>query len=67
MSAFLAASRRIAHEVGLVDVRQITRLVGEALDQVGFYAAFDGASGLATRPAAQSANWKLSTLSRLST
>ena len=53
-SAFLAASRRIAHEVGLVDVREITRLVGEALDHVGFYAAFDAATGLATRPAAQS-------------
>jgi CheY-like chemotaxis protein len=66
MSAFLAASRRIAHEVGLVDVRQITRLVGEALDQVGFYGAFDAASGVATRPPTQSANWKLSSLSRLS-
>lgn len=54
MVAFLAASRRIAHEVGLVDVREITRLVGQALEHVGFYVAFDAATSVAARTSNQS-------------
>ena len=50
MVAFLAASRRIAHEVGLIDVRENTHLVGQALEQEGFYAAFDLATKVAVRP-----------------
>jgi hypothetical protein len=44
MAVFLAAVRRIAPESPAIDVRQATRLVGAALEQVDFYAAFDRAA-----------------------
>jgi hypothetical protein len=44
MCAFLAAARRIAPEAGSVDVRDATRIVGAALEQVHFYAAYDRAA-----------------------
>jgi CheY-like chemotaxis protein len=48
MAAFLQSARRIAHEVGLVEVRAITKLVGAALEQVGFYEAYERASATST-------------------
>jgi FixJ family two-component response regulator len=44
MAALLAAARRIAPAVADIDVRQVTRIVGGALEQVDFYAAYDHAA-----------------------
>jgi DNA-binding NarL/FixJ family response regulator len=38
---FLSAGRRIAPDVAKVDVREATRIVGAALEQVGFYVAYE--------------------------
>jgi hypothetical protein len=44
MAVFVAAARRIAPEAAAIDVRQATRIVGPALEQVDFYAAYDRAA-----------------------
>lgn len=41
MALFLSAARRIAPDVAKIDVRDATRIVGAALEQVGFYAEYD--------------------------
>jgi len=40
MAAFLTATRASVPEMEEVDIRQSTRLMGDALEQVGFYEAF---------------------------
>ena len=47
MAVFLAAVRRIAPDAASIDVREATKIVGAALDQVDFYTAYDRAAGQA--------------------
>jgi DNA-binding NarL/FixJ family response regulator len=44
MAVFLAAARRIAPDAKSIDVREATKIVGAALEQVDFYAAFERAA-----------------------
>ena len=43
MASFLAAARRENREIGRVSVRQVTRLMADALEEAGFYSAFEEA------------------------
>ena len=45
MAVFLAAARRIAPDAASIDVREATKIVGGALEQVDFYTAYDRAAG----------------------
>jgi CheY-like chemotaxis protein len=44
MAVFVAAVRRVAPDAVSIDVRDATKIVGAALDQVDFYAAYDRAA-----------------------
>jgi CheY-like chemotaxis protein len=41
MGSFLTAARRIVTETKSIQVREVTALMASALDQIGFYAAYD--------------------------
>jgi hypothetical protein len=45
MAAFLSQARRVVAEAGGIQVRQATALMADALDQAGFYSAYDQACG----------------------
>jgi hypothetical protein len=45
MTAFLGEGRRLAPNVADVHVRRSTRLMADALEQVGFYRAYEGSDG----------------------
>jgi CheY-like chemotaxis protein len=45
MSAFLGQAQRVVADAAGIQVRQATALMADALDQAGFYAAYDRASG----------------------
>jgi hypothetical protein len=49
MMAFLDAAQRVEPEMGEVDVRRSTRLMGDALQQAGFYEACEGPERLGPR------------------
>lgn len=50
LAVFLAGARRIAPDASSIDVREATRIVGAALEQVEFYAAYDRAAAQAAVP-----------------
>jgi len=56
MMAFLDAAQRVEPEVGDVDVRRSTRLMGDALQQVGFYEECEGLAHVGRRGLADPAD-----------
>jgi DNA-binding response OmpR family regulator len=53
LAAFLYLARRVAPDVGKIDVHQSTLLMATALDQVGFYGAFSSAAARCERDGVQ--------------
>jgi hypothetical protein len=64
MAVFLSAARRIAPDAASINVREATKIVGAALEQVDFYAAYDRAAGQAPAKPPQTPIAKITPTSR---